>query len=96
MDLTPLFSDKSNMKVAKQNNIMKIMFNAFIKSFYMGKPFKKIDCLAYQKYIDTYITKHSKNPLIFVGLNIDIIEEDTKLYYNLHADYKYFITIFTS
>jgi cytidylate kinase len=69
------------------------LFNAFIKSFYAGKPFKKIDCLAYQKYIDTYITKHSKNPLIFVGLNIDIIEEDTKLYYNLHADYKYFINI---
>jgi adenylate kinase family enzyme len=70
------------------------LINAFIKWFYGKEKYTKLDSIAYQKYIDNYITKHSKKPLVFVGLNIDITSKlATKLYYNLHADYKYFIKI---
>ena len=64
---------------------------AFIKWFYVGKPFKKIKPVAYQKYIDKYISKHRDKPLVFVGLNI--MPWWHLIYYDLHADYKFYIKI---
>ena len=64
---------------------------AFIKSFYMGKPFKKIDPIAYQKYIDSYVVKHAYKPLVFVGLNV--MPWWHQIYYDLHANYKFYIKI---
>ena len=64
---------------------------AFIKWFYVGKPFKKIDAVAYQKYIDTYVSRHRDKPLVFVGLNVMPWWHD--IYYDLHADYKFYIKI---
>jgi thymidylate kinase len=67
---------------------------AFIKWFYMGKSFKKIDPIAYQKYIDSYVVKHAYKPLVFVGLNV-MPWWHKSLYYDLHANYKFYIKIDT-
>jgi hypothetical protein len=64
---------------------------AFIKWFYMGKPFKKIDPIAYQKYIDSYVVKHAYKPLVFVGLNV--MPWWHQIYYDMHANYKFYIKI---
>ena len=60
----------------------------------MGKSFKKIDPIAYQKYIDSYVVKHAYKPLVFVGLNV-MPWWHKWLYYDLHANYKFYIKIDT-
>ena len=50
---------------------------------------------SYQEYIDNYIIKQSK-PIIFVGLNdnfVDFYPKRKNIYYNVHAQYKYYIDI---
>ena len=64
---------------------------AFIKWFYVGKPFKKINSVAYQKYIGIDISKHRDKPLVFVGLNV--MPWWHYIYYDLQADHKFYIKI---
>jgi adenylate kinase family enzyme len=47
----------------------------------------------YQKYIDSFISKHSNKPLIIVGLNDNHFGKSKSMYYNLHADHRYYIDI---
>jgi deoxyadenosine/deoxycytidine kinase len=68
----------------------------FIKFYYKDKSWTYINEKQYQKYINTYVTKCSEKhkPIIFVGLNDNTVYgKNKKLYYNLHAQYKYFIDI---
>lgn len=55
-----------------------------------------------QKYIDDYICKHNRKPIVFVGLNIFINKETLgfkkqdikpKWLLNTHADYKFYIKL---
>ena len=50
---------------------------------------------AYQEYIDSFIKKQTK-PIIFVGLNdnfIDFYPKRKDMYFNVHAQHKYYIDI---
>ena len=66
----------------------------FIKSYYGKKKWTFINVTKYQKYINDYIKKHSKKPLIFVGLNDNTrFGKNKELYYNVHSDYNFYIDI---
>ena len=66
----------------------------FIKSYYGEKRWTFINVREYQKYINDYIKKHSKKPIIFVGLNDNtIFGRNKELYYNVHSDYNFYIKI---
>ena len=64
----------------------------FIKFFYGDKKWTKIDKKAYQEFIDDYIEKHSKKPLIFVGLN-HMPWWHKNHYYNLYSEHNFYIEI---
>ena len=63
----------------------------FQKNEYGFDEVKKIDAKKYQKWIDNYVNEQKK-PLIFVGLN-HMPWWDKKLYYDMHADYKFYIKL---
>ncbi len=68
----------------------------FVNKFYDGydKFYKnklKWNANAYQKYIDDFINKQTK-PIVFVGLN-HMPWWNKDLYYNMHADYKFYIKL---
>jgi adenylate kinase family enzyme len=66
----------------------------FIKSYYGEKRWTFINVREYQKYINDYIKKHNKKPIIFVGLNDNtIFGRDKELYYNVHSNYNFYIDI---
>ena len=66
----------------------------FIKSYYGEKKWTYINVSKYQKYINDYITKHNKKPIIFVGLNDNtIFGRNKELYYNVHSNYNFYIHI---
>lgn len=62
-----------------------------IKKSYDTSKGWSVDEVKYQKYIDDFIKKQKK-PIIFVGLN-DNPMGIKKIYYDIHADYKYYIDI---
>jgi len=65
----------------------------FITNFHGNKKWTYIDEDEYQKYIDNYIN-NQKKPIIFVGLNDNIVYGKNKnLYYNVHSKYNYYIEI---
>ena len=66
----------------------------FIKSYYGEKRWTFINVREYQKYINDYIKKHNKKPIIFVGLNDNTrFGRDKELYYNVHSNYNFYIDI---
>jgi adenylate kinase family enzyme len=69
--------------------------NEFIKYFYGNKRWTYIDEDEYQNYIENFIKKNfQKGPIIFVGLNDNTrFGKNKNLYYDVHADYKYYIEI---
>ena len=69
-----------------------ILRNEFIKEHYMDKKFNIIDMIEYQNFIDNFVKKHSKKPLIFVGLN-NMPWWHSNHYYNMHSDYNYYIDL---
>ena len=70
------------------------MRDEFIKSYYGQKRWTYINVSKYQKYINDYITKHNKKPIIFVGLNDNkIFGRNKELYYNVHSNYNFYIDI---
>ena len=50
-----------------------------------------IDEVKYQKFIDDFINKQKK-PIIFVGLNDNILGTKN-IYYNVHSQYNFYIDI---
>jgi len=69
------------------------LIDEFIKKFYNDKKWTFINENEYQLYIDSYIDKQN-NPIIFVGLNDNIVYGKNKnLYYNVHSQYNYYIDI---
>jgi len=65
----------------------------FIKFFYGNEKWTYIDVNEYQLYIDSYVNKQKK-PIIFVGLNDNIVYGKNKnLYYNVHSQHNYYIEI---
>lgn len=69
----------------------------FVLKFYGGydkfwKNKYKWNSKEYQKYIDDFVIKHQNKPIIFVGLN-HMPWWNKKLYYNMHAIYKYYIQL---
>jgi len=62
-----------------------------IKKTYDTSKGWSIDEVKYQKFIDDFIKKQKK-PIIFVGLNDNHLGIK-KIYYNVHAEYKFFIDI---
>ena len=66
----------------------------FIKSYYGEKRWTFINVKEYQKYINNYINKYNKKPIIFVGLNDNtIFGRNKELYYNVHSNYNFYIDI---
>ena len=66
----------------------------FIKSYYGEKRWTFINVREYQKYINNYINKHKKKPIIFVGLNDNtLFGRNKELYYNVHSNYNFYIDI---
>lgn len=62
---------------------------------HQGYTLGNINEKAYQGYINNYINKQNK-PIIFVGLNdnfVDFYPKRKDIYYNIHAQYKYYIDI---
>ena len=71
-----------------------VLRDKFIKSYYGEKRWTFINAREYQKYINDYIKKYNKKPIIFVGLNDNtIFGRDKELYYNVHSDYNFYIDI---
>jgi len=66
----------------------------FIKEYYGETEWNIIDDVAYQEYINSYIDNAKKQniPIIFVGLN-NHPWWNPDLYYDFHADYKFYIDI---
>lgn len=62
-----------------------------IKKTYNTSKGWSIDEVKYQKFIDEFIDKHKK-PIIFVGLNDNILGTK-KIYYNVHSQYNFYIDI---
>jgi adenylate kinase family enzyme len=85
---------KSKIIVKDLDDLLDEHFN----DYFRGKTnftYEDIDEKAYQEYINEYIYKQKK-PIIFVGLNdnfIDFYPKRKKIYYNVHAQYKYYIDI---
>ena len=67
----------------------------FIKDFYGNKKWTTINVREYQKYINHFVKKHNKKPIIFVGLNDNAIihKNARELYYNVHSNYNFYIDI---
>ena len=66
----------------------------FIKSYYGEKRWTFINVREYQKYINNFIKKHNKKPIIFVGLNDNtLFGRNKELYYNVHSNYNFYIDI---
>jgi len=64
----------------------------FLKSRYRGdKPGIEIHRL-YQNHIENYIKKHDDKIIVFVGLNVGNTG-NYFVYYDVHADYKYYIEL---
>lgn len=66
----------------------------FIKNEYGFDEIKNFDAKKYQTWIDNFMANQSK-PLIFVGLN-HMFWWDKELYYDMHADYKFYIELDTN
>jgi adenylate kinase family enzyme len=64
----------------------------FVKKTYDLSKSWSFESEKYQNYIDNYVNKQKK-PLIFVGLNDNILGKNKKLYYNVHSQYNYYIEI---
>lgn len=64
----------------------------FIKEFYGEKRWTKLNKTQFQKYINSFITKHEKKVIIFVGLNTYPWWHKGH-YYNLHSDYNFYIDL---
>ena len=47
----------------------------------------------YQRFINRYIEKNKKKSIVFVGLNDNVWGKTKNMYYELKADYKYYIDI---
>ena len=62
-----------------------------IKKTYDTSKSWSIDEVKYQKYIDEFIDKQKK-PIIFVGLNDNILGTKN-IYYNVHSQYNFYIDI---
>ncbi len=59
-------------------------------SEYMEAYTTKFNPIKYQKFIDNFIENNRKKSIIFVGLNGEHL---TKTFYDIHADYKFFIDL---
>jgi adenylate kinase family enzyme len=64
----------------------------FIKKEYPGFKIDKWNAKKYQEYIDNFIKKNNKKPLVFVGLN-HMPWWNKNLYYNMRPDYKFYIKL---
>ena len=64
----------------------------FIHKYYGNRRWTKINKIAYQTFINKFISDHNKKPLIWVGLNI-MPWWHANHYYNMHADHKFYINI---
>lgn len=63
----------------------------FIKEYYGNEKWTIIDKDAYQKYIDSYVSRQTK-PLVFVGLNnMPFFHPDH--YYNMHSTHNFYIQL---
>ena len=62
-----------------------------IKKTYDTSKGWSIDEVKYQKYIDDFVNKQKK-PIIFVGLNDNILGTKN-IYYNVHSQYNFYIDI---
>ena len=62
-----------------------------IKKTYDTSKGWSVDEVKYQKFIDEYINKQKK-PIIFVGLNDNILGTKN-IYYNVHSQYNFYIDI---
>ena len=62
------------------------------KHYNIDKPYS-FEESKYQKYIKSYINKHKSKPIVFVGLNDNNFGKTKSLYYDLSADYKFYINI---
>ena len=88
----PVASGKSTIaKTLKQKYKNKIvvmdlddLLNKFVK-------IHRFTVKSYQKYINDYIDKHKKKPIVFVGINQDMGR--SKNLYDIGADYKIFINL---
>jgi len=69
-----------------------VLRKEFIKEYYGDKKFDIIDKIEYQNFIDNFVKKHSKKPLIFVGLN-NMPWWHPNHYYNMHSNYNYYIDL---
>jgi hypothetical protein len=75
------------------------LFDDFIQKYYRGIK-EAFDETKYQNYINAFINKYKKKPIIFVGLNdnktnyyVGYSGKIKDIYYNLHAQYKYYIDL---
>ncbi len=73
------------------------LLDEHVKDYFGNRKYTLNDIVEkeYQKYIDAFIQKQKK-PIIFVGLNdnlIDFFPKRKKMYYNLHAEYTFYIDI---
>lgn len=64
----------------------------FIKKEYKNFKIDKWNADKYQKFIDEFVKKHNKKPIIFVGLN-HMPWWNKNLYYDMHPKYKYYIKL---
>jgi adenylate kinase family enzyme len=64
----------------------------FIKTFYGESKWSTIDKDAYQRYIDKFIKKRNKKPIVFVGLTT-MPWWHKNHYYDLHATHRFYIDI---
>jgi adenylate kinase family enzyme len=68
-----------------------ILRDEHIKKTYNTSKNLSIDEVKYQKFIDDFINKQKK-PIIFVGLNDNILGTKN-IYYNVHSQYNFYIDI---
>jgi len=68
-----------------------ILRDEHIKKTYNTSKNWSIDEVKYQKFIDDFINKQKK-PIIFVGLNDNILGTKN-IYYNVHSQYNFYIDI---
>ena len=66
----------------------------FIKKEYPKFKIDKWNAEKYQKYIDDFIKKNNKKPIVFVGLN-HMPWWNKRLYYNMHPNHKFYIKLNT-
>ena len=81
------------IKHNNKNILVKDLDQVFLK-FSKGKRIQKYDKTKYQNYLDKILKKYISNNnkiIVLVGLNKDMGHSDT--FYNVYADYKYYIKI---